>query len=195
MPIVQVGDKVLRHRAAEVPRSEIGGERIKNLIAALRETLAKTPGVGVAAPQIGVSLRIVLIQDLSAFHETIPPERLAELERSPIEPYVLINPELELVDTDERTFFESCLSVGEAGFSALVRRRRTVRVRYVDPNGKEHLELQSGWHARILQHEVDHLNGVLFVDDMFSRTLMSAEHCKVWAHISTEEVLQAFAIE
>src|SRR5947209_2327441 len=117
-PIVQVGDEVLRQRAVEIPLDEISGTAIKDLIAQLRDALVKVPGVGVAAPQIGVPVRAVLIQDPSAFHASIAPERLAELERSPIEPYVLINPELELAGAETRTFFEGCLSVGHGAFRA-----------------------------------------------------------------------------
>lgn len=185
---------MLRRRAAEVPIDEIAGVGITNLIAALREALVKVPGVGVAAPQIGVPRRVVLVQDLESFHETIPPERLVELERSPIDPYVLINPELELVGEEKRTFFEGCLSVGGGKLCALVRRHRTVRVRYFDPDGNPHEDIRSGWHARILQHEVDHLNGTLYVDTMLSRTLMTSKHRTRWAHLPTADVLSAFEV-
>jgi peptide deformylase len=193
MPIVQTGDEVLRRRASEVPLADIGGAEAEELIAALHAALAETPGVGVAAPQIGVPLRVVLIQDPATFHESIPPERLRELERSPIEPYVLINPELELLGAETRTFFEGCLSVGVGDFRALVERHHSVRVRYIDPAGMQHEELRSGWHARILQHEVDHLDGTLYIDRMVSRTFMTNVHYERWVHAPTRDALRAFA--
>ena len=192
MPIVQTGDEILRRRATEVSLSDIGGRDIEELIAALRAALVETPGVGVAAPQIGVPLRVILIQDLAVFHESIPPARLSELERSPIEPYVLINPELEWVDAETRTFFEGCLSVGAGDFRALVERHHAVRVRYFDAAGNRHEDLRSGWHARILQHEVDHLDGTLYLDRMKSRTFMTNEHYQRWVDAPTLDALIAF---
>ena len=192
MPIVQAGDPVLRHRATPVDHDQIGSRAVQELIAALHRALVETPGVGIAAPQIGVSLRVVVVQDPPDFHESVPPEWLAVLERTPIDPYVLINPELDRVGDEERTFFEGCLSI--EGYRALVPRRHSVRVRYMTPQGDRQEETRSGWHARILQHEVDHLDGCLYVDRMLSRSLTSTAHYERWAHVPTHDVCSAFGI-
>ncbi len=188
--MIQAGDPVLRQVAAEVTPTQLGTAEIAQLIEDLRVNLADKPGVGIAAPQIGVSLRVVVVQDPDTFQTGIDPERLAELERVPVPQYVLINPELEMVGDETRTFFEGCLSVD--GYRALVRRHHRVRVRYLDPYGNRCDADVSGWHARILQHEVDHLNGTLYVDRMSSRTFMSSAHYEYWAHEPSEVVCQAF---
>ena len=188
--MIQAGDPVLRRVADEITIGSIGSAETAALIEDLRVSLTEKPGVGIAAPQIGVSSRVVVIQDPAAFQAGIDPERLAQLERVPVEQYVLINPELEMVGGETRTFFEGCLSVD--GYRALVRRSYRVRVRYLDPGGNHHEEVVCGWHARILQHEVDHLNGTLYIDRMSSRSFMSDEHYEYWAHEPTEVVSRVF---
>lgn len=190
--IVQVGDPGLRRAADPVPPSLIGSEEMTRLIESLFAALDEVPGVGVAAPQIGVPLRVVLIQDPPSFQAGTSPEVLARMERAPVEPYVLINPVLEPLEVGRATFFEGCLSV--AGYRALVERHRGVRVRYLDPAGVAHEEDHRGWHARILQHEVDHLDGILYVDRMLSRSLVSADNYPEWAERPVEEVKLAFGI-
>lgn len=193
MTIVQAGDPVLRRPANRVPDDAIGSAETAQLIAAMCEVLGEVPGVGLAAPQIGVPLRVVVVQDLAEFHAAIPTELVTELERTVIARYVLINPEIEPAGHDRRTFFEGCLSVD--GYRALVDRDRAVRVRWTDPAGKRHEATRTGWHARILQHEVDHLNGVLYVDRMLSRSFMTVDHCANWVERPTEEALAAFGID
>jgi peptide deformylase len=191
-PIVQVGARVLRAVAEAVAPERFGSPELAGLADRLAVALEETPGVGVAAPQIGVGSRVVLVQDLARFHETVPPERLAERERVVIDPYVMVNPELEAVGTERRCFFEGCLSV--AGYVAAVERAHAVRVRYRDLAGEECVLEVHGWHARILQHEVDHLNGVLYVDRMTPRTLCEAstfQEC--YSGLSVSDALVAVA--
>jgi peptide deformylase len=188
--VIQAGDPVLRRVADELPLQSLGTNETWRLIEDLRFNLAEKPGVGIAAPQIGVSSRVAIVQDPAAFHDTLGSDRLAELERVPLDQYVLINPELEVVGDDTRTFFEGCLSVD--GYRGLVCRHHRVRVRYVDPDGTRHDEVVSGWHARILQHEVDHLNGILYVDRMLPRSFMNIDHYERWAQVSTEVISHVF---
>ncbi|MDP9074026.1 MAG: peptide deformylase [Actinomycetota bacterium] len=192
MAIVQAGDPVLRRLASPVAADRIGSDGMNQLIDALYRALAEVPGVGVAAPQLGVGLRVVLIQDPAEFQARVDPDRLIELEREPIQPYVLINPFLEVVGLDTRTFFEGCLSV--EGYRGLVRRAATVRVRYLDVEGRQHDEIRHGWHARILQHEVDHLDGALYVDRMLTRSFMTDAHYVDWALQPTGAVFHTFGI-
>jgi peptide deformylase len=192
MAIVQAGAVVLRRASRPVDPRAIGSAELGGVIDALHTGLAEAPGVGLAAPQIGVPLRVVLIQDPPQFHTRVPEERLAELERTPVEPYVLINPEIERVGDERRTFFEGCLSVD--GYCALVERSRTVRATWLDPDGARHEELHHGWHARILQHEVDHLDGILYIDRMFTRSFMTTANYAEWVHQPLDAVRAAFGL-
>ncbi|MGH9124648.1 MAG: peptide deformylase [Acidimicrobiales bacterium] len=190
--VVQAGSLGLRRPSYTVDLDAIGSPELAELIDALHAGLASVPGVGLAAPQIGVPLRVVLVQDPPEFHTRITDTRRDELEREVIEPYVLINPEIEAVGSERRTFFEGCLSVD--GYCALVTRARTVRCQWLDPDGKAHEAVRSGWHARILQHEIDHLNGVLYVDRMYSRSFMTNTNHVEWVGRSIEEIREAFGI-
>ncbi|HEX3426432.1 MAG TPA: peptide deformylase [Acidimicrobiales bacterium] len=192
MAIFQAGAEVLRRPARAVDPRAIGSADLDELIAALRTGLVEAPGVGLAAPQIGVGLRVVLIQDPAANLAHVAPERLADRERTPVEPYVLINPEVEAVGDERRTFFEGCLSVD--GYCALVDRARTVGVRWLDPAGERHEAVVSGWHARIVQHEVDHLNGILYVDRMFTRSFMTTQNYASWVDQPLDDVRSALGL-
>jgi peptide deformylase len=192
VPIVQAGAGVLRAVARAVDPRAVGSAELAGLIDALRAGLEAAPGVGLAAPQVGVGLRVVLVQDPAQFQARVPEPRLAELERSPVEPYVLINPEIERLGDEKRTFFEGCLSVD--GYCALVERSRSVRVGWLDPEGQRHEEVRHGWHARILQHEVDHLDGILYVDRMYSRSFMTTAHSAAWVHQPLAAIQAAFGL-
>jgi peptide deformylase len=167
--VVQVGTPVLRQRAIAVLSTEVASDDVKGLIARMWETLEVVPGVGLAAPQIGDSRRVVVVKDPPEFVERLSPSQQAERERVPIEPYVLINPELTVIGSEIRTFYEGCLSV--EGYVAAVERFHEVEVRFVSVTGQAKRHRARGWHARILQHEVDHLDGTLYVDRMDSRSL------------------------
>lgn len=169
--IVRAGNPVLRARASEVDPAEIGSKSLRDLVRTMVEAMRRAPGVGLAAPQIGVSKRVIVLEDAERLMATMTPEQRLEKGRTPFPLTIIINPTLELsADESPRlpTFFEGCLSV--PGMSALVPRRAEAVVRGLGPQG-EALEWRvSGWPARILQHEVDHLDGVLYVDRMLSRT-------------------------
>jgi peptide deformylase len=190
--IVQAGAAVLRRVARPVAPAAIGTPELAHLIDALWAGLEEAPGVGLAAPQIGVPLRVIVVQDPEEYLDRVPEERRDEVERRPIAPYALINPEIEPVGDGRRTFFEGCLSVD--GYCGLVERAHTVRVRWVDPAGEHHDDLQSGWHARILQHEVDHLDGILYVDRMLTRSFMTTANFVDWVHEPVAAVRDAFGI-
>ena len=153
----------------------------------MRETMRDAPGVGLAAPQIGESIRLVVIEDRPEYHVGITPERLAERERAPVPFHVIANPRLEL-GPEIVEFYEGCLSV--EGFQALVPRSRSVRVHALDHKGEPVVIDASGWYARILQHEIDHLGGTLYIDRMRSRTFSTARNfARHWAGVPIAEVL------
>jgi peptide deformylase len=137
----------------------------------MRETMRDAPGVGLAAPQVGVALQLAVIEDRDELLSSVPAQELAEKERKAVPFHVIINPEITPLGDDTTDFYEGCLSL--PGFSAVVPRARRVRVAYLD----EYAEPQSveafAWYARILQHEIDHLRGTLYIDRMESRTFTS----------------------
>lgn len=170
--IVQVGDPVLRRPARAVTVGELTTPFVQELIVSMRQTMHAAPGVGLAAPQVGEAVRIVVMEDGGDALDAMSPARRHELSREALPYTVLVNPVVEPVGDETEEFFEGCLSM--SGFSALVRRWRKVTVRALDAQG-EPVELRlEGWPARIVQHEADHLAGVLYVDRMDSRSLTTA---------------------
>jgi peptide deformylase len=146
---------------------------MRDLIALMRETMRDAPGVGLAAPQIGLPLQLAVIEDREELFKGIDPAALAQRERRPVPFQVIINPAIT-VDGPDVEFFEGCLSL--AGFSAVVPRAQRARVECLDHNGEPVVIEASGWHARILQHEIDHLQGTLYVDRMLTRTFTTMEN-------------------
>jgi peptide deformylase len=177
LDIVQVGDPILRHRARELEVGEIATPFVQELIAAMRHTV-RGKGVGLAAPQVGESLRIIVVRDDIAYLESMSDARLDELGRRELPEQVLINPELTAVGDGSAEFFEGCLSI--RGLAAIVSRASEVEVRALNELGEPVNLRWSGWPARILQHEVDHLDGTLYVDRMDSRTLTTMENQGRW---------------
>ena len=180
LPIVHVGEAVLRQQARALSPQEIRSKEIQKLIDHMRETMRGAPGVGLAAPQIGLSLQIAVIEDRKEYHKEVSAEQLALRERRPIPFHVVINPKIHGLDGDQSVeFFEGCLSL--PGFFALVPRFRSVRVECLDHRGNSKNIEASGWYARILQHEIDHLHGNLYIDRMHGRTFSSTENWeKFW---------------
>src|SRR4051794_17720335 len=155
--IVQVGDPVLRQRARELTREELATSATQELIGHMRDTMRDAPGVGLAAPQIGESLQLVVIEDRPEYLRNVNAERLAELAREAVPFQVLVNPRLTIRPSDQARFFEGCLSF--SGFVGVVPRALEVHVDALDDRGEPVSIDAHGWYARILQHEVDHLNG------------------------------------
>jgi peptide deformylase len=187
--IATVGEPVLRDAARPLRPEEIQSERIRELIEHMRETLADAPGVGLAAPQIGEPLQLAIVEDKAEYQANLTAVELKERERHPVPFHVLINPEIELLSPPEVSFFEGCLSL--PGFMAMVPRARKVRVRALNESGAP-IEIEAkGWYARILQHEIDHLKGTLYIDRMWSRSFSSVEnYSRHWKCKSTTEQRQ-----
>ncbi|HEX6838643.1 MAG TPA: peptide deformylase [Polyangia bacterium] len=187
LPIVQAGDPVLRAPARPLSLDEIQSTAIQQLIADMRETMRAAPGVGLAAPQVGLPLQLAVLEDAPEYHANATPAELAERERQVVPFHVIINPVITLEPGAPVEFFEGCLSVD--GWMALVPRAPAVRVEALDENGRDVRLSVRGWHARILQHEIDHLHGTLCVDRMDPRTLSShANYSKLWRGRSAADV-------
>jgi peptide deformylase len=150
--------------------------------------MREAPGVGLAAPQIGQSLQLAVIEDRPEYISEHSADELAVSQRAIIPFHVIINPRLSLVGNSSAQFFEGCLSV--AGFQAVVNRALKVRVECLNERGEEVTINAQGWYARILQHEIDHLNGTLYVDRMKTRTLATSENMlRFWKNHSVQDVL------
>src|SRR5271155_1098014 len=130
LKIVQVGDPVLRQTAREMTAKEIASKEIQRLIADMRETMHDAPGVGLAAPQVGLSIQLAVIEDKEEYLKDASVEQLQERERRPVPFHVVINPKISETTGQKVEFFEGCLSL--AGFSAIVPRARSVRVECLD---------------------------------------------------------------
>ncbi|HSD86493.1 MAG TPA: peptide deformylase [Kofleriaceae bacterium] len=194
LEIVQVGDPVLRRRARPLSVDELASARIQTLIVAMRDTMRAAPGVGLAAPQIGESIQLVVIEDPPAYHAKVSLEELAARERESVPFHVLVNPTLTVRTDEVVPAFEGCLSFD--GFSMVVPRARKVRVEALDENGQRVVKVATGWYARILQHEIDHLHGIVCCDRMESRTLATnANFAKHWHDRTVEDVRAAVALE
>ena len=179
LKIVQAGEPVLRQTGRALTPAEIAGPEIQRLVELMRETMRDAPGVGLAAPQIGLPLALAVIEDVG---------EVAEAERTPVPFHVIANPRLTL-GPEVVEFFEGCLSV--EGFQAVVPRARTVRVEALDHRGEPVVIDARGWYARILQHEIDHLQGTLYVDRMRPRTLSTNRNmARHWARVPIPEVLE-----
>lgn len=166
--IVQAGDPVLRRPARPLAPEEIPTPFVQELIASMRQTMHAAPGVGLAAPQVGEALQVVVMEDDGDHLDAMSPARRDELGRDRLPFTVLINPVVTPVGDDTAEFFEGCLSV--SGYSGVIERWRTVSVRALDARGQPiELELE-GWPARIVQHEADHLAGRLYIDGMDPRS-------------------------
>lgn len=190
LPIVEIGDCVLRQCARELSAEEIVSEEIQNLIEKMTMTMREAPGVGLAAPQIGQPLQIVVIEDVH--HRHLTPEQLIERDRYPVPFHVLINPRLYIAETTEkREFFEGCLSV--PGLMGIVSRAERVLVECLNERGEPVVIHAKGWYARILQHEIDHLNATLYIDKAPMTTLVTEDNYqKLIKEKTIKEIQSAF---
>jgi len=176
MTIVQAGDPALRQTARVLTRDEILSAQIRGLIESMKQAMRDAPGVGLAAPQVGQALRLAVIEDRPDYTKDWSPKQLADRERASVEFHVIVNPKLTLIGDESVEFFEGCLSL--PGLMALVPRVRRVRVECLDDQARPRVIEAQGWYARILQHEIDHLFGNLYVDRMHPRSLMTVENYK-----------------
>lgn len=148
LPILTYPDPILREICAPVERVD---DDMRRLLDDMLETMYAAPGVGLAGPQVGVLRRILVMDPISKKDE-------------PGEPFQLINPEILAQGDLPRVYEEGCLSVPE--MFAEVERPASARVRYIDRDGNQLERLFEGHAATVVQHEIDHLNGVLFIDHL-----------------------------
>jgi peptide deformylase len=192
-PIVQIGAPVLRARAAEVPAEKVASPEMRALYTRMIEVMRAAPGVGLAAPQIGVGLRVIVLEDRAELMAKITPAERAERERAPFGPRVIVNPVLRATSDEKATFFEGCLSV--SGYVGLVTRAAEVEVTGLDETGAPVTWRVRGWPARILQHEVDHVDGTVYVDRMITRSFSTGSEAQArFAGKPIADVLRALDV-
>ncbi|MGW5371641.1 peptide deformylase [Streptomyces sp. NPDC004009] len=189
LPIVAAGRPVLR-RGTEAYDGQLGPALLARFVEALRLTMHAAPGVGLAAPQVGIPLRIAVIEDPAPV-----PEEVARVRGRVPQPFrVLVNPSYEPVGGARAAFFEGCLSV--PGWQAVVARHAEVRLRGEDEHGAPLDEVFTGWPARIVQHETDHLDGVLYLDRAQPRSLSTNEAvAALWAQPEPRAAAEALGFE
>jgi peptide deformylase len=163
--ILHVGHPTLRERSREVTREELASPSVQQLIDDLIDTMHAANGAGIAAPQVGELVRIATIE---VAHNPRYPYK------PPIPLTVVVNPVIEVLDDEMVDINEGCLSV--PNMRGNVMRHVNIRVRHLDREGNEHDEVRRGLTAGTFQHELDHLDGLLFLDKVFdTRTLTTWE--------------------
>ncbi|MDX6711296.1 MAG: peptide deformylase [Blastocatellia bacterium] len=194
LKVVQAGDPVLRQASRPLSADEIKSASMQQLIELMRETMRDSPGVGLAAPQIGESLQLAVIEDRVEYMRDLSADQLAQRERSPIEFHVIFNPRVSILVDQSAEFFEGCLSV--AGYAALVRRSARIRVDCLNEHAEPVTIEAQGWYARILQHEIDHLNGTMYLDRMETRSFTTTENLnRIWKNQATQKVRSELGLD
>lgn len=173
LPIVQLGHPVLRQQAVAY-ENQLPTDLLEELLEAMRQTMYDAPGVGLAAPQVGIPLQIAVLEDLYP----IPEEAATMREREPLEYFEIFNPVYVSSSDREAVFYEGCLSFD--GFQGVVTRPADISATYKDRDGQEITRSFSGWQARIVQHETDHLSGTVYIDKAETRSLIN--ETELWRH-------------
>ena len=179
-PIVQLGHPVLRAQASTFT-DQLDPKLLRRLLDTMRAVMLDAPGVGLAAPQLGIPLRIAVLQDLYETTEEIATVR----EREPLEYFEIINPTYSVLGTRTATFYEGCLSFN--GYQGVVERPADITTSYLDADGATHKRNFSGWQARIFQHETDHLSGTVYIDKAIPRSLCANQEYVRWANPDVAE--------
>lgn len=172
----QIGDPILREVAVPVDQLSLHTAEFKKLLQVMVETMRAANAVGLAAPQIGVGLQVFVMEYTKGHMETLKKRgftlddfRRMQMDIVPLKTF--INPEVKVTNSKMVAFKEGCLSV--EGFSGVVPRAVEVEVSGLNENGEPVSWKASGWAARIVQHEVDHLRGNIYVDSMVYKSFMN----------------------
>ncbi|MHA7223022.1 peptide deformylase [Arthrobacter sp. RHLT1-20] len=174
-PIVQAGHPVLRRIAAPFS-GQLSGAELGQLIDLMRSVMHKAPGVGLAAPQLGIPLQLAVLED----QFDVDADVAAVRGRSPLAFFAMLNPGYQPLGGSTAAFYEGCLSLN--GLQAAVSRPESVRLDYTAADGTRTRRDFTGWQARIVQHETDHLHGILYLDRAELRSISNnAEYSARWA--------------
>lgn len=189
LKLFQAGEPVLRAKAKKVTKANLNSVAIQQLIDLMIDTVRDYPGVGLAAPQVGESFQIIVIEDKKKYQKDLPANLLSEQGRKQIGLQVLVNPVIKIIDSEPLHYFEGCLSV--AGYRAVVPRARIIEIKAWDRHGKAIKIIAKDYFARIVQHEIDHLNGTLYSDKMIKDSFMSnGVYSKKWSTADSQKIKQ-----
>ena len=170
LPIVAYGDSVLKKKAIDIKKNY---PELKKLISNMFKTMYAAQGVGLAAPQVGLSIRLFII-DTFPFSEE---ESLSDADKNQLKSFkkTFINPEIIEENGSNWNFNEGCLSIPNVREE--ITRRSEIKIRYLDENFKTHIDKYDGLVARVIQHEYDHIEGVLFTDKVsnFKKRLIKSK--------------------
>lgn len=163
--ILKVGTPSLREPSIKLTKSQIRSPMMRRLVKDMTETLAVAKGIGLAAPQIGEQLRVVLL-DVPEINRYVSEGQ--ELPRT-----ICINPEITVLDDKSEGYWEGCLSV--PGMRGYVERPQHIRMEFDDLSGKQRAIELEGFLATVCQHEIDHLDGVLYIDHVKDPKLLVSD--------------------
>lgn len=163
--VLRMGHPTLRKRARPLLPEEVVGQEMESLIADMQDTLHAYGGIGLAAPQIDRSVRLAIIEIIDSS------SRYGEIPLMPLTVY--FNPEITVLSEQTQGFWEGCLSI--PGLRGYVERPQHIRVDYLDQGATPQTVEFDGFLATVLQHELDHLDGILYVDRLKDSKLLSFE--------------------
>ncbi|XP_017321664.1 peptide deformylase, mitochondrial [Ictalurus punctatus] len=169
--VCQVGDPVLRCSATDVEPAAVQGAEVQRVINTMVTVMRRLKCVGLSAPQLGVPLRIIAMEYTEKMLQENPPAVIDARGLVSVPLKVFINPQLRVLNGQTVNFQEACESI--SGFSASVPRYISVEVSGLNEKAEPVAWQTSGWPARILQHEMDHLSGILYIDRMDSKTFIN----------------------
>ena len=177
--VVKLGHPALRNPSAKIPSEMFHSRELDRFVENMRYTLEKEGGVGLAAPQVGVNLELLVTRVSEG-----AAGRYLLCEKSDFK--VWINPRIAIVDSAQLLGAEGCLSV--PGYVGLVARPKEIQVHAVDENGQGFSERLSGWNARVFLHEQDHLKGIMYMDKLEggSGVLVGFFHQEIWKTMEEE---------
>ena len=163
--ILKMGNPILRKIADPVKNEDITTSETHKLIEKMFATMKKYGGIGLAAPQVGISKQIAIIE--------VPIESERYPEQSSSEKFIIFNPEIKVLDEETQSFWEGCLSI--PGIRGMVPRPKKIQVDYLDQEAKQQSIILEDFLATVFQHELDHLFGKLFVDKVKDMTTLCFE--------------------
>ena len=184
LPIVQMGEPVLRLKTVRYT-GQLRQSTLDRLKKCMRKTMLDAPGVGLAGPQIGLGLSLAVIED-HARPQADTSSEYSDEARDPrgisdVPFYMVINPSYEPLGSETASFYEGCLSFD--GYQAVRKRWLNIKAHWFDENNVEHEADLHNWHARIFQHETDHLNGEVYIDRAEIRSMSSYDNLdEYWAY-------------
>ena len=174
-----MGNPLLREEAKPFTFEEILSEDTEILLKDMWDSLEEAGGIGLAAPQIGISKQLAIIK-LSEESDRYP-----DMETS--EAYIIFNPKITVLDKEKQGFWEGCLSV--PGLRGYVERPRKVKIDFLDENAKERTIEVEDFLATVFQHELEHLIGMLYVDRMEDVSSLMYEDEMIFQEVDEEEIL------